>query len=334
MRNIALLLFLMTQSRQIFSQCCSPGNPTGGIGVYSLLEKNIAKLSLIYKGGYSDTYYGGVKGGSKPISPNDGSGFIPSVKNANYNFTGLSFRFGLSDKVTLESDLGYFVNKTQNYVEGFIPARQNGFGLTDLNLSFKVGVLRKHEFEIIPAFGFKIPTSTKKQSNNNGIRIPLDLQPTNGAFAWRLGLLLYKGFPEKHLRFFLESKAEWPQLAKVDQYDYRYGNIYFLSVFTTWSFTTHWTAILQFRDEYRTKDIQYENPPREIYSTGSNKIFLAPQLNYAFDSGWDISLFTDIPVYQFYNGKQLSTKWGAGLQISKKLAFKSKEEKSMMLPQT
>ncbi len=200
--------------------------------------------------------------------------------------------------------------------------------MTDFNLNFKVRVFKKNEFEITPAFGLKIPASNKNQFYNNGIRIPLDLQPTNGAFALRFVLLLYKGFPEKHLRFFFEGKAEWPQLAKVDQFDYSYGNIYFLTGSTTWSFTPHWTAIMQLRNEYRTKDIQFENPPRKIYSTGSNKLFLTPQINYTFNKGWDISLFADVPLYQYYYGKQLSSKLGAGLQISKKIVFKSEEEKS------
>ena len=322
MKPFITLLFLSISVNNLFAQCCSPGNPAGGIGAQSVLEKNTAKLSLIYKGGYSDTYFGGVPGSSHPISLNDGTGFFPSVKNANYNFTGISFRFGVTDKVTLESDLGYFINKTQNYVEGLIPAQQKGFGVTDFNLNFKVRVFKKKEFEITPTFGLKIPVGPTKQLDNNGIRTPLDLQPTNGAFALRVALMLYKGFPDKHLRFFLEGKAEFPKQTNVDQFNYDYGNLYFLSWFTTWSFTTRWTAVVQFRNEFRIKDIQYENPPREIYSTGSNRLFLVPQLNYSFDKGWDISLFADVPVYQYYNGKQLATKFAAGLQVSKKINLK------------
>ena len=327
-KKILPIVLVIASSLKVFSQCCSPGNPAGGIGAQSVLEKNTAKISLIYKGGYSDTYFGAVHGSSKPISLNDGTGFFPSVKNANYNFAGISFRFGVTDIVTVESDLGYFINKTQNYAEGLIPTQQKGYGLTDFNLNFKVRVFKKNEFEITPTFGLKIPTSNKKQFGNNGIRIPLDLQSTNAAFALRLGLLLYKGFPEKHLRFFLEGKEELSKQTKVDQFNYNYGNIYFISWFTTWSFTTRWTAVVQFRNEFRNKDIQYENPPREIYSTGSNKLFLVPQLNYSFNNDWDISLFADVPLYQYYNGKQLATKFAAGLQVSIKLVFKSKEKKS------
>ena len=140
LKKIFPIILISTSSLKVFSQCCSPGNPAGGIGAQSILEKNTAKISLIYKGGYSDTYFGGVPGSYKPISLNDGTGFFPAVKNANYNFTGISFRFGVTDKVTMESDLGYFINKTQNYAEGLIPTRQIGFGLTDFNLNFRARV--------------------------------------------------------------------------------------------------------------------------------------------------------------------------------------------------
>ncbi len=322
LKKILPIVLISTSSLKVFSQCCSPGNPAGGIGGQTVLEKNMGWFNLTYKGGYSDTYFGGVPGGFRTISLDDGTGFIPATKNANYNFTGINFRLGVTDKITLESDLGYFINKTQNYVEGLIPTQQKGFGLTDFNLNFKARIFKKNAFEITPSFGLKTPTSNKKQFDNNGIRIPLDLQSTNGAYALRVALLLYKGFPEKHLHFFLEGRAEFPRLAKVDNFNYQYGRFYAIYWFSTWSFTTHWTAIVQFRNEFRTNDVQYANPPRQIYSTGSNKLFMVPQLNYSLNKGWDISLFADLPLYQYYNGKQIATKFAAGMQVAKTLNFK------------
>lgn len=321
-KYLLLYVFILSTISKSISQCCSPGNPAGGIGTQGVMEKKAGQVMLFYKGGYSDTYYGGQIGGNKPIT-ND-PGWIPAVKNANYNFAGLNFRFGVSNRLTIESDLGYFINKTQNYNDGILPSQFKGWGLTDLAFQLKLLVLKKREWEITPAAGIKIPIGPTEMKGKDGTTIPLVLQPTTGAFAYTGGLLIYKGFPEKHLRFFLEGKFEYPTLTKITGIDYKYGNSYFASFIATYSFAKKWVAIIQVRNENRERDIKYENPTRIIYSTGSHKIFIVPQINYSINDDWNILLLADVPIYQYYYGKQLGTKFAIGISIFKKFNIKQK----------
>ena len=322
--KIAPCIFFILSTAKSIAQCCSPGNPAGGIGTQGVMEKNEGKISFFYKAGYSDTYFGGSIGGAKPVGYDPS--WIPAVKNANYNFAGINFRFGITNRLTVENDIGYFINKTQNYNSGIIPEQLKGYGLTDLALQMKFLIIKKREWEITPAAGIKIPVGPTEQKGKDGTIIPIDLQPTTGAFAYTVGLLIYKGFPHKHFRFFLEGKIESPQLTKVTSIDYRYGNSYFTSFIATYSFAAKWIAIVQVRNENRDRDIKYENPARVIYSTGSHKIFLVPQINYSLGNDWNILFLADIPVYQYYYGKQLGTKFAFGISVSKKISIKQKSE--------
>ena len=170
---ISLIILYSLSFLKVNAQCCSPGNPAGGIGALGTLEKNTARISLLYKGGFSDTYYGGNIGSTHPLQPDPN--FIPSIKNANYNYAGLNFRFGLTDKLTIDNELGYFINKTQNYIDGLIPAQLKGYGFTDFGVQFKYRLLKKREWEITPGIGIRFPVGQKEQKDNVGSTLPIDL---------------------------------------------------------------------------------------------------------------------------------------------------------------
>lgn len=328
---IIFLGFLLLQSDSLRGQCCSPGNPAGGIGAAGVMEKNNLKFLTFYKYGYSDTYYGGNIAGSKPIEKNDPT-FVAAVKNANYNYAGINFAYGISDKITLESDLGYFINKTQNYIDGILPSQHKGYGLTDLRITTKLLLLKRREWEFMPSLGLRIPLGPTDQKGSDGTFIPTDLQPTTGTTAYLLNILLYKGFLSKHLRFFLDGRAEFNQLTKVSNVNYKYGNTLFVSFIGTYSFSEKWIFIAQFRNENRAKDIKYDVQTKEIFSTGSKKLFFVPQVNYSPNKKNNILLFVDIPVYQYYNGKQLASKYAFGISYSRVFSFlKPKSENNITL---
>lgn len=327
---IFFLIFLSLQSDYMRAQCCSPGNPSGGIGATSVMEKNNLRIFSFYKYGYSNTYYGGNIGGSKTIT--DDPSWIPAVKNADYNFAGVNFLYGISNKITLESDLGYFINKTQNYIDGILPSQHKGYGLTDLRITTKLLLLKRREWEFMPSLGLRIPLGPTDQKGKDGTVIPLVLQPTTGTTAYLVNFLLYKGFLSKHLRFFLDGRAEFNQLTKVSNVNYKYGNSLFLSFIGTYSFREKWVFIAQFRNENRAKDIKYDVQTKEIFSTGSKKLFFVPQINYSPNKKNNILLFVDIPVYQYYNGKQLSSKYAFGISYSRVFSFLKPKSENNITP--
>lgn len=316
-------IFLIIQECK--AQCCSPGNPVGGTSALGVLDKGSAKLFLNYKYGYSGNYYEG----SKPTS----SQFI---KDGNYNYGGINLLFGISDRLTAELETGYFLNKTQNFVEGVLPEQQIGSGITDINLGVKFNFYKNKnkELEITSGGGVKVPLGSHNQTNN-GVLVPYDLQPTSGATDFIHNLFLYKGLLPLHLRFFLINRMDFKGKNKEQ---YRYGNFYTTSFFISYSLSDHWIFLTQFRSEIRERDtrpssgngIQQKDGRESIIVTGSKKIFAIPQATYVFSKNWAASVLIDIPLYQYYNNKQLASTYAVSLSISKE--FKPKNKKIKPLP--
>ena len=312
------LLILSGLPTDLTAQCCSPGTPIGGTSALGVLDKQSTKIFLYYKYGYSGRYFEG----SKPAESQ-------SIKNGNYNYTGISLAFGIAEKITTEIETGYFINKTQNYVENIIPNQQIGKGLTDVTLGFKVNFYRNLEkqLEITSGVGIKFAIGSYTQSNNGAI-LPRDLQPTTGSTDFIHILFLYKGYVEKHLRFFINNRIEFK---RQNPETYKYGNLYATSFFTSYSLSPGWNIITAIRSEIRERDtrsstgfgIQIDNEREKVIQSGSQKVFIVPQLSYSFGKDWILSVLVDIPVYQYYNDKQLASSYAVSLSISKEFKRKN-----------
>jgi hypothetical protein len=292
-----------------FSQCCSPGNPLGGYGNNGTLNSRVVKFYAQYKYSYSGIYKNGDK-----LYTGDTKDFRRSVQDGAYNFVGLGAAWGISERLTLESETGYFINKIQNHVQGVIPEQQRVYGFTDLSILVKPAFYKKREIEFTPAFGLKMPLGRYDQQYQNSI-LPADLQPTTGAVNYLAGFFLYKGFLKKHLRVFMIGRYEFP---RTNPLEIKYGNAYIHSLFFSYSASMKISFALQIRSECRERDRAVYVGGGAFYSSGSNKLFIVPQLTYAFDPKWDVSLFSDLPVYQYYNGYQLGNTFAVAVMVSAK----------------
>lgn len=312
--KIYLLAFCFLYSFNLSAQCCSPGNPIGGTGTIGTLPKSALKFFLNYKYGYSGNYF---EGGHKTKSD--------FIREGKYNFTGLNLAFGISDRMMLEAETGYMFDKTQYYAEGILPSRLTGKGLTDLTIGFKAAFIKNKdkEYEFTSGLGIKLPLSSNDQTYQGAV-LPLDLQPSTGSTDFIHSLFIYKGFLKKHMRFFIDNRIE---IKRQNENEYKYGNLFATSLFVTYSPSPHWIFILQARSEIRKRDerpstgygIQKENGRELVVPTGSQKIFVVPQVSYVFDKEWSVSLLADLPAYQYYNSKQLASSYALTLSISKQL---------------
>src|ERR1700757_896814 len=81
-----------------------------------------------YKHNYSDQFYKG-----------DASYDLKYYRNIFFDFTGINLSYGITSKLTVQGDVGYFVNKTQNYypIGGVTLPSLIGNGLGDAGLYFK-----------------------------------------------------------------------------------------------------------------------------------------------------------------------------------------------------
>lgn len=306
---------------QAYSQCCSPGNPVGGTSALGTNEETVLSIFVNYKYGYAGSYFEG----DQPTA-------TQFIQNGNYNYLGLAAAYGLSKKLSIEVESGFFLNKTQNYVAGIRPSRMVGTGLTDLAMQIKYNLYRDvvRDIEISPGIGMKLPLGSYTQMYQ-GALLTRDLQPTTGSSDFILSLFMYKGYMASGLRLFLLNRIE---LKGKNPDRYQYGNLFATSLFGSFSLSPRWLFIAQFRSEIREMDtrpatgtgIPTKDGREKIFPSGSQKVFAIPQLTYLTHNGGTFSLLVDIPMYQYYNNKQLASTVAFTLGFSKKLRSRSQKE--------
>lgn len=310
----ALLLVSLLFPCTTAAQCLSTVNPVGGSNNLLVLEKRSLRVITFYRFNYGNRYFEG----SEPSDFN-------LIRSANYSYAGAVLGYGLAEKVTLESEFGYFINKTQNYNLD-PPYTLTGRGFSSGVLSVKFGLLKDNSrrFFISSSVGAKIPFTTELLSRN-GVELPFELQTTTGApgVVWQ-GFLV-KEQPVTGTRYFLTGRVE---INSRNRQEYRQGTSAFISFF----YSRHlmfpwmkgdWTAILQLRNELRGRDMIADGWKE---STGSCLFYLSPQVNYFIREKWNVSLITDIPVYQNFRGTQLATRYGVSLNLARDFRLSGKAD--------
>jgi len=304
-KKFLLLIIFFQLPAIIIAQCLSSVNPVGGTNNLLVLEKNSLRIISFYKFGQGKDYYSG-----STLSDFD------LISKAYYNYLSSTFGYGVTNKFTIELETGYFFNKTQIYdVEpGY---RLTGKGLTNLILSGKHSIFSEpvKRIYLTGAAGVKIPSSRTPQLVNN-VEIPVEVQPTIGAFGAVFNLAFVKENSESGMRYFFTSRAETNGTNKKN---YKLGNSFYNSLYVSKHLMMQklkgdWTAILQVRNEVRKRD-KIDNEYKE--SSGSNLFFIAPQLNYVYEEQWYLSAMIDIPAYQNFNGTQLGAGLGFTFIVSK-----------------
>lgn len=320
-KAILLLFFILTSSSSAICQCFgSPGNPAAGTSNLGTLKKNVLRISFFHRYSYSDTYYEGFKK----------SNFI-LYDRANFHFTGNLIAYGISNKLTLEAETGYFINKTLHYSTSLpypLPEyTKRGYGFNQTILSAKFLLLddEKHPVKWSASAGIKIPLRNEPQYHNN-TQLPIDAQPSQLAYGGVLQSFLLKENSFKGIRYFMINRYEYNVKNSIN---YHWGqslsNAFFLSKRLHVKhklFHDKLTGIVQLRHEMKTKNKNYNVFQPIIESSGSQLLYFTPQINYTAKSVWNISFMVDLPLLQYYNGTQLGNKFSMGLVITRDIAPK------------
>lgn len=288
------------------AQCLSSVNPVGGTDNLLVLEKNSLRVISFYKYGQGNQYYEGT-----------GRSDFDLISKAYYNYFSVIVGYGLNPKLTLEMETGYFLNKTQNY--NLTPANSlTGSGLSNAVIMAKHSIFTEpvNRIYITGALGVKIPFSRELQWSPNNVKLPVEVQPTLGAYGAVFSTSFVKESSGTGMRYFLTNRIE---AHAPNKEDYKPGTSVYTSLYISKHLMQHWlkdnwTAILQIRNEVRGYD-KIESRKKE--SSGSTLFFIAPQLNYVFKEEWYFSAMTDIPVYQYFKGTQLGAGIGFSLIVSK-----------------
>ena len=174
-------------------------------------------------------------------------------------------------------------------------------------------------FDIIPGIGVKLPVGVFDQEIDN-VKLPISLQPSSGSLKYNASLFIYKKFNKYSISF--QGLAEFANRIQSQNFDYKYGNLYVLSVYGSYKFNNVISFIAQVRYEYRGKSTR-ENE-QIVESSGGQVINFIPQINVIPVKGFGISIFPDIPIYRYMNGTQIANKFAISLRLTKSFNLNKK----------
>ncbi len=301
------LLLGLLFSGSSYAQCCSAGNPFF-YGEQANVGHKQLQIIAGYKYSLSDQYY-----------HKDSKEDIDFIDKAYFNYLNLQLIYGLTRKLSIQTDLGYFVNRTEQYkIEDWETI--NGYGIGDAGVTIKYLVYKSfsRKLSIIPSVGVKFPIGVFDQEVDH-VKLPITVQPSSGSFKYLVNLYVSKSFKGSKFNLGLFSSAEFPQLIDSENFYYQYGNMFLFSVVGSYYLTDKLTLGLELRNENRSKASR-END-QVVESSGYNIVYAVPHLSYAFVKKWFIAINADIPVYKYYNGIQLANKFAISTRISWRINF-------------
>jgi hypothetical protein len=293
--------------KTISAQCCSAGNPFFYSEQANLGYKEL-QMAVGYKYSASDTYYKG----SEKIDIND-------IEKAWFNYLNLQLVYGLTQRLSIQTDLGYFINKSEEYFKEDW-ATKTGYGLGDATLTLKYLAFKSftHKYSIIPSLGMKFPIGVFDQEVDN-VKLPITIQPSSGSFRYLLNLFVNKSFKNPKLNLGFYGSFEYAQLIDSENFYYKYGNVYLFSVIGSYKVFDKINLGLEIRNENRAKAGR-ENE-QVVESSGYSLVYTILHLSYSISHNWLLSVNSELPVNKYYNGIQLGNKFAVAASLSYKISF-------------
>jgi hypothetical protein len=305
--SMGFLLFLLTLpcSLECRAQCCTSGNPFISDAEQPALQNRVLTASLTYRYSHSGPYY---TGDSRFTA-------LPYTETASGNYTEFQAGYGITNWLTVLTELGYFFNKTLE-TPGIDSYKGYGLGDAAVYLKFNAYSSSRLRISISPTLGVKLPVGEFDQEEEN-VQLPISVQPSSGGFRYLASVFISKGFGKTAIAGF--ASYEYSQLINSDNFYYKYGDQWIGAAYFNYRPWKSLILDLQVRNEYRGKSSR-ENG-EVVEASGYDVIFVTPQVTYAFKRNWYLSAYSDIPVYKYYQGIQMSFGYAIAARLTKKFDF-------------
>lgn len=302
MKNLVLLITILLLPYLSYSQCCAAGNPLSVDGSEQG-GKNSLRVYSMYKHSFSDTYYEGSQKSEY------------EYKNTYFDFALFGLSYGITDKLNIKAEVGYFFTKSEKFVLTDLDRHAFGLGDASVSAAYRIYQSKDQSFRLTPSIGLKVPVGIFDQVYNN-IVLPIDLQPSSGSYRFNPGISVSKTF-SRRFSVYSAASVDFAQAIRTKRTkNYKYGNLYVVSVFGTYKINRWLSGIVQLREEIREKA---NNDGTILDATGGNVLFVVPQLRASLNE-WSISAMIDLPLYKNLNSPgypQLSNKYAYTVNLSR-----------------
>jgi hypothetical protein len=251
----------------------------------------------------------------------------------------LELNYGLSDRFSIAAVVPYITQiRTINGFEGIQEITKTQ-GLGDLVFLLKYRITRpgnESNQDWVVGVGPKLPTGKTTFTNNNGLKLPADMQPGSGSldvFLWsyyqKSGLIL----PTLSLLNVVTFRKSGQNSSYNEVQTYEFGDEFQFNLGLNYnSFTVRWPVDFFVFGRYRSQTEDFIDG-NTFPSTGGKWVYLIPGINVAFHPDMALRFTTDIPVYRKLDGTQLTTSSKFTFSLFYNMAL-LKKGKSDIVPNT
>lgn len=330
MKRLFLSILVLSTTWNVNSQgCCSGGSasPIAGGTSQGVLNENQVELALNNQLMNSHNFYAGNR---------DTTSLFNELSS---NYFYLRAAYGLSKKLTLSLESGYFWRKRQIGLENVDTIQTSG--MADLIIFPRYQVFyscdERQKTEIVVGIGAKIPIGSHNDSNvfytdpisgkDYYQTSPPTVQLTNGSNDFIFYSFWYRNFQKKNFRIFANTiyvRKGWNSIGQKFG-DYGSVGLFFgTTLFKRLGLTGQIKGeiIGKMRADKNVDMIAYYNVYPE--STGGYKLFFVPQINYSYKN-LNFFVSSDLPLYQFMNGVQV----GSAFQLTSGISYKFLAKKNL-----
>ena len=296
-RLILIILLFCLKYSQVSAQCCGAGNPVTTVNGESTVSKGRYRVALNYRHSVSDSYYEGSH-----VSSFD---FPGRLRQASYDFTSLNLGYGITSRLSVQAQLGYFIGKNEDYITDLFPD-VHASGVGDLGITIHYTVLRKliENVEVTPFFGVKIPVG-KFDCESSGVKLPISMQPSSGSFKYTAGAYASLS-PHAILSLYTYDYYEHAQRIRSKMFDYQYGPLVYTSIGCTFRILPKFDIGLQTNYEHKG---QAKEQGLRLEGTTYNTLKISPQIYFRPYNGWQFYINADVPVWHKTVGLQMVNSW-------------------------
>lgn len=331
MKLILVFLSLSAVTFTFSQGCCSGGSasPIAGGTSQGVLDEKQLEIAPNFQYTSSNRFLSGDRD------------TVPMINKLSSDYLYLRVAYGLSPKLTLSIESGYYFKKEQIELNSTDTIKTSG--IADLIIFPRFEVYKKcterKKTEFVVGLGYKLPLGshddstvfyTDESGKNYYSYAPPTVQLTSGSNDFIFYSFLFNSYLKKNFRVFANAiyvHKSWNSLGQ------KFGDYSSVSVFFGKTFFNRLGVTVQLKGEHvgRMKSDKLVDMVAfyNIYpeSTGSRKLFIAPQLSYSYKS-LTLYALSEIPVYQFVNGSQIGSQFQftAGLSYKFDLSKKGKAE--------
>lgn len=324
-RFLVLILALVPTEWMFAQGCCSGGSasPIAGGTSQGVLNEKQVEIATNYQWDSSNQFKA------------EDRDTVAMFSNLSNNYSYFRLAYGLSSKLTMSLESGYYINRTMIGLDKNEVIKKSG--IADLiifpryQVYYNCGEKKKTEFTV--GLGYKMPLGSHNDSTVfytdpvSGKQFyqtaPPTVQLTNGSNDFIFYSFFFNSYLKKNFRVFANSiyvRKGWNSIGQ------KFGDYASVSVFFGKTLFKRLGATVQLKGEWVGKMktdklvdmIAFYNVYPE--STGNRKFIIAPQLSYNYKAFTFFTL-SEIPIYQYVNGSQVASKYQVTAGLSYKFNF-------------